>query len=369
MIKHSVIVLIHLLLPFSAYAMFGEEFSTKRLELLSAIRSGNTERVEKALQAKVPIHLLNSALIVAIENNKDAIVQKLIEAGADIHVDSENALCSAASCENLQIVKLLLVHGANPNAQLEDSLAQTSHVSLPNGGLGEPPLACVANALQNPPFDSEQHSHGFEIINELLKYDADTHAAYQHAYRGSQTKNAQSLTHQVLLRYLAFQKDYIAKKCEELKNKKYFRACNPEITYAPLYLWIILPPMRDHRNCSHQTPLIWACALGHNESVEALLACNLPKSYINARDSRGYTALMYAVKHNRGKIVHLLALNDLKEKNGKNVLTNDVQRYIEALIEAVKENHIVLATEILLFLAPLYGKLRSFDLISPATKK
>ncbi len=369
MIKHSIIVLAHLLMPFSAYSLFTDERGDA---LIYAIRIGNIERVNKALQDGASVNYLEGfPLILALENNRDAIALRLIEAGADVHLKEDEAFLIAISRENLNMVKLLLARGAQINRQSENTLTRGFEVlDAPNEGYGAPSLARCAMALEQPAHNPQLHSHGFEIMKELLKRGADTLAAYKYADAIAKADGPDKHTYQVLLRYLAFKKNYIAIKCKELKDNKYSRACNPEVTDLPYGLWLILPARRNHENCSHQTPFIWACALAHEEDVKALLNCGLPKSYSNARDIRGYTALMYAAKHNHSNIIKLLATNDLRDKNGRLVLTNNVTQYIEALIEATKENNYILATEIFLFLiAPNFGKQRSIDFISPPTKE
>ena len=66
--------------------------------------------------------LINQRFIKAAQNNQIDELKNLLEQGADIHADDDNALRFAACYGYLEIVKLLVAQGANIHADHDEAL-------------------------------------------------------------------------------------------------------------------------------------------------------------------------------------------------------------------------------------------------------
>ena len=94
-------------------------------ELLEAVENNNIKKVRELLKAGADINFQGkngySALCISIVNPKSKKISKLlIDSGADINVVTSceiTPLYLAVEISNLEIFKLLLEKGANPNTQ------------------------------------------------------------------------------------------------------------------------------------------------------------------------------------------------------------------------------------------------------------
>lgn len=71
------------------------------------------------------------ALCWSVSNDHFDVACLLLECGADVHANDNNALITAAITGNVKITRLLLVHGANVRAQNDEAL----RCSIKNGHL------------------------------------------------------------------------------------------------------------------------------------------------------------------------------------------------------------------------------------------
>jgi hypothetical protein len=127
----------------------GEEVSFK-----DAARLGHTEIVELLLEKGADVHANNDeALRWASENGHLEVVKLLLENGADVHANNDEALRWASENGHLEVVKLLLENGADVHANNEYALRWASE----NGHI--------------------------EIVKLLIEKGADVHADNEYALR------------------------------------------------------------------------------------------------------------------------------------------------------------------------------------------
>ena len=89
--------------------------------LAFAARQGKTDMVSFLLSRKPSRQAINEALPAAAGKGHIAIVQTLINSGADVKGEyGGTALMMAADSANLDVIQLLLSHGANVNAADSD---------------------------------------------------------------------------------------------------------------------------------------------------------------------------------------------------------------------------------------------------------
>ena len=89
-----------------------------------AALNGSVSAVKYLIEQGLDIHTKeDSALCWAAEEGHLNVVKYLVEQGADIHAQGDHALCwGAASYGHLDVVKYLVEHGADIHAQEDDAL-------------------------------------------------------------------------------------------------------------------------------------------------------------------------------------------------------------------------------------------------------
>ena len=93
--------------------------------LFLACRAGNLTIIRYSFEREVEVSSLNKALHITVEANQFQAAEYLINRAAECNIpiiDDVSLLTSACFQGNVNIVRLLLIHGANPNAadQYED---------------------------------------------------------------------------------------------------------------------------------------------------------------------------------------------------------------------------------------------------------
>lgn len=125
-----------------------------------AAKAGRVDVIKALIEAGAPVDAKNrdgaTALFHAVKANRASAVDALLEAGADVeaHLYSESwtSLHSAAEGTYLEVVRVLLKHGANVHAKDADNGNDTPlHVAVRQAG--------IAGA--------------YDIVEALLRYDAD----------------------------------------------------------------------------------------------------------------------------------------------------------------------------------------------------
>ena len=259
------------------------------------------------------------------------IVKLLLERGADPNLPEEgiaphgHALYSAAANRHYEIAKLLLEHGAYVNPEVESSADALSR-AIANGDQRMADLLC---------------SYGAASGVHLLAYHGDVRtAAAVFAANPALADNPDALTNAAgegqeafvrLLRYqpelpkrLSFPAWSVGAKTRELNALLFQHGMNPSqpdwLRITPLHHFARNGDVekaslfiehgadlhaRDEDICS--TPLGWAAKFGRMEMVELLLKCgakpNLPG---DLPDLAWATPLAWATRRGHGEIVELL---------------------------------------------------------------
>ncbi|CAM9815620.1 unnamed protein product, partial [Pylaiella littoralis] len=138
-----------------------DETTTADLAALDlAAKAGHVDVIKLLIKAGAPVDAKNrdgkTALIHAVKANKASAVDALLEAGADAeaHLNDESwtSLHSAAEDTYLEVVRVLLKHGASVHAKDADNDNDTPlHVAVRKAGL----------------------EGAYEIVEALLRHDAD----------------------------------------------------------------------------------------------------------------------------------------------------------------------------------------------------
>lgn len=125
-----------------------------------AARAGRVDVIKALIEAGSPVDAKNrdgaTALLHAVKASKASAVDALLEAGADVEVhlngESWTSLHSAAEDTYLEVVQVLLKHGANVHAKDADNDNDTPlHVAVRQAGI----------------------TGAYDIVKALLRYDAD----------------------------------------------------------------------------------------------------------------------------------------------------------------------------------------------------
>jgi ankyrin repeat protein len=113
------------------------EAGLKEVELVRAAAQGNLERVNLLLQDNLNVNLRideTTALCIAASDGHHEMVQRLIEAGADVDKRSSegyfNPLLSAAYAGHLEVVRVLLEAGADVHVRVKDFLNPLEYADL-----------------------------------------------------------------------------------------------------------------------------------------------------------------------------------------------------------------------------------------------
>lgn len=210
-----------------------------------------TELILKSLQAKgYALSFFNKGIffepliVLASANGHEEMVNMFIELGANINARDKSG------------TTLLMWAAINGNFRLVCRLI--------SAGVDKYQL----NSLKQSALTLSQQNEKYEVSDFLeLPFDK-----YQSAL--CYIKNPTDYT------------DFYIKK--HTQEKKHFRSCEESGEQS------LIPWHMPHARCLHQTVLIWSILFGHKENVQKLLACDFPLWYLNAQDTSGKTALMYA---------------------------------------------------------------------------
>lgn len=129
----------------NAIALNEESVEENTEKLLKAVADGDSALCGSLIQAGAKLNEPGKSVLLRVINGcrfypeeKEELVRKLVEAGADVHVNDDQALMMAISdSHHWKLVQVLLELGANPNAH--------------NGGLLI--QACINAAQEGMPDD------------------------------------------------------------------------------------------------------------------------------------------------------------------------------------------------------------------------
>lgn len=287
-----------------------------------AAGSGQRDILDLLLARKPGRAAISSALVRAGGSEPD-IAQKLIDLGADVEFqhDGRTPLTSAAGSLNLEVVRLLLARGANPNAYAGESTTPLTAALWSSGDADPERRIQVVRALLDRGADLELRMRSMvtwqptplllaidrgksQIALLLIERGADVNA------RTGDTGNGKT---QTALMWAARerQKDVVPSL---LAHGADFRVRNelgvtaldaaaeggdPEIVEALMAAGADV----NVRTNTGKTPLMRAAVHGRTEAAGALVAGG---AHANDADQDGWTALMFAVRDGDRDTVELL---------------------------------------------------------------
>ena len=271
-----------------------------RMFLLSA-QINNTDAVRDQLtdpDIRVNIRINDAdengdtALMYAVQNNNIELVRLLLENGADVNIENEQAetaLHYAAEQQvNLQILELLLNRGADPNSK--DFIGNTPlHISIQNHNL---PLCQLL--LQNGADPAVQNGEGYgSIFVSLLESQP-----------------------QILRELLgAGANPNVISENDQLTPLLYLISYLPNTNITLQLCEILLQNGADPNLTKNSYPIILASTRGYCEIVDLLLRNNAD---INVQDSRGNTCLHLSTRRNFPECVEVIL------KHNKQIIKKDI---------------------------------------------
>jgi ankyrin repeat protein len=146
-----------------------------KFHLIFATMKGSVEDVKNALPSTNERHI-NMAFLIASKKGNLEIVRLLLENGADVHVENDDALRLASQEGHLEMVRLLLEKGVNVNAKYGHALRAASaagHLEIvklliENGA--------KVNAKEDEALREASRSGHFKIVKLLIENGAKVNA-------------------------------------------------------------------------------------------------------------------------------------------------------------------------------------------------
>ncbi len=284
--------------------------------LLEAVKKGDIQTVKAILEASTSHYEINQRgvtgdlpLTRAASNGNLEIVKLLVEHGAVVDIGKEGSdrtpLLEAAGYGHAEIVKFLITKGADVNAR----------------GKGLTPLlnACAGGHLRIGPTGDKS-----KTIRVLLENGADVNVQDESWLKTGRTP----LMYAVLQGDAALVQDFLAKGARlDLKNKDGETALSLAKKDGLEYITQLLE--KPASNGSSQPPdpsdhpLFKAIKQGSLDQVKALV---VKGTDVNLRAPTGSTPLMYAADGNKLEIVRFL-LNSRADVNAKNGANNTALIY------------------------------------------
>ncbi len=246
---------------------------------------------------------LDDALLGAAMGNNAQEVISLLNQGADInHADTngDTALIRAARNGYIEIVRILIEHRANVNRA--DGYGLTALIEAADRGYGE-----VVNVLIEAGADINHTSnHGFaalghavlrdhtEIVRLLLLNNASVSDNKVIRTRMLKLLKAYDVS-PLAIAIITGDRDTITRILEERPTKK--------VKHEGSLLAPPLCPSSEDLDDFSMRPLHWAVARNDEQTVNALLECNVN---VNVRDQDGNTPLHYAARNGDSNILTAL---------------------------------------------------------------
>jgi FOG: Ankyrin repeat len=153
-------------------------------ELITASQNGNVKVVKELIQAGADVHVNeDEALRWASLNGHVEVVKELIQAGADVHTNKDVSLRLASQKGHTEVVMVLLQAGADVHTNEDSSLKIASQ----KGNIEVVKVLLQAGANVNNKEDealclASQYGQ-VEVVKVLLKAGANVHANDDHSLR------------------------------------------------------------------------------------------------------------------------------------------------------------------------------------------
>jgi ankyrin repeat protein len=282
--------------------------------------NGNEELVELLIQPRsLGKDDLNSALGYAAGTGHSDLVRKLLEYGAEINSDyfhdGLTPLILALYDKHEETVQLLLERGADTK---NDNGHNPLSLAIEKGS-----LALVTRILGLGGYQQLRQDEGKQEEDSEDKILLSDLAGFLEKKREQEgTLLLDILKDSAVQTYLKEYGDHRSTPKDALQE------------------WLKTKGNYE-RNESKQTMLMWASVFGHSDALKIMLnSDDLPQWYINAQDTYGNTALIYAIHYGHFDIAQMLipycksGIN-LKDAEGKTALFHAVTIGNEQLVQAL----------------------------------
>ncbi len=273
-------------------------------ELLTVIIKGDSERLTALLKTKA--ELINAIprtgshytpLMFACLLGEMAIVKILISAGADIHQKDSNgcnALAYAAAIGNEPLIALLITQGSTVSSQVIFRAIEHGHYDLARNLVQKWTDVKDYHIPLNAAIKAQQK----HLIVTLIQAGADlVSLAKEDSFYYRPTSTNETIR-------------CLIEAAQQPEFKHYLRMQKNDCS--------LISSSNNNALIHRQTPLMWACMLGHDEVVTSILVSDAIRLFAE-QDIHGRTALMYAVIAGHTALVEHLLQSQVHDTNVLNI--------------------------------------------------
>jgi len=284
---------------------------------------GKTKFVKYLLDAGAHVHVNNdNALQWASYNGHTDIVKLLLDAGADVHADNDGALRTASCNGHTDVVKLLLDAGADVHAYNDNALRLANNYGHTD----------VVKILKDHIAKEKKNKVVRESLSEKFVEDSDPIADMGIGMKAQLKKWVETET-----RYNYIEKDllWICAEARKTKFVKYLLDAGADVHADDDYAlrWasgkghadvvkLLLDAGADV-HAGNDYALRWASKNGHTDIVKLLLDAG---ANVHARDNG---ALQGATYYGHSDVVKILKDHIAKEKKNKVVKESLSEKFVE----------------------------------------